>query len=378
MKRMPDDDFLNPLRNRPGLKPRLEFKHELKDKLQNIEIKKHRFQIIKAPTLVGLAFLLIFLIFSNDILTQLNLSNGNTTVQDKGQEKPIDSPVTIEDIIKWNGSIYFNKNDGSEVITGDLIGMKLGAINKKVSKNREAIKDGEATRVEEGTMVYSVGNTEDIAIKRNDQWIMYRIEENRVDYLSKNEAIEIAKKYAQTDIISFDAEFIKQPSDLDITELESHLNPIWKVIGLFQMGNKEIIYIDSQTGDLLGIGEQEREGFGEGVDSSIELIELKDSLDETSYIYKGDVLLSFSEEAKAELKSGSALVVNLSGEMSSIYSEPTYVEEPNNQISIPFEFDLDSDKLTHKMIGNMKLFIEIRNQKNDTVYSKEIKAFSVE
>lgn len=381
MKRMQDDDFLKPLKNRPGLKARQEFKRDLETKLQGLEVQKRRYQFLKVPLLLGLAFLLIFAIFSENILEQFNSRTGENKSQfshDENKDDLIDQHSKADDIIKWNGSLYINNHDGSEIISGELIGMKLGAINKKVAINKEALLDGEATKIEEGTMVYYVANTENIAIKRNDEWIMYQLVGNKIETLSENEAMKIAKRFAPNEQISWNTELIKEPSILDIPELKANSNPIWRVIGTYPMGNIDLFYIDSITGVVLSTGDMEKEGFGEYADDFIELKELKDHLDKTTYVYSGEIKLLLSEKAKIELKNGTSILVSLSGEESSTQLDPIQIVNPKDKISVPFEIDLDSEERIHKMLGNLKLFIELKDEQNVIIYKKEIKAFSVE
>ncbi|WP_442593866.1 PepSY domain-containing protein [Neobacillus sp. D3-1R] len=291
MKRMPDDNFLKPLKNRPGLIPRQEFKREVEAKLRGLEIKKHKFQLIKGPLLLGMAFLLIFAIFSDEIVDQFNFGTGerNTAILDRNED------------------------------------------------NNPAGK-----------------------------------------YISKNEAIAIAKKNAQSDIISWDADFIKDPLLLGITELENNPNPIWKVAGTYPMGNKDIFYIDSVTGDQLAMGEEEREGFAEAADDFIEIKEVKDHLDHDTYVYNGEIILSLSEKAKIELENGTLIIVSISGEESSFSLKPVQIVNPKNEESVPFEIDLDSIGRNHKLLGSLKLFIELKDELGVTIYKKEVKALEVE
>jgi hypothetical protein len=67
----------------------------------------------------------------------------------------VERKMKQEDIIRWSGSTFINKNDGSEVIPGDVIEMKLGEIVEKVNKNNnQKLQDGQATQLNAGTMVY--------------------------------------------------------------------------------------------------------------------------------------------------------------------------------------------------------------------------------
>lgn len=73
---------------------------------------------------------------------------------------------------------YINPHDGSEQITEDLIGTKLGEIKLKVVGSGKTqcnqLQDGDATMVSKGTMVYEVSGTDNIAVKIDNQWIMYK------------------------------------------------------------------------------------------------------------------------------------------------------------------------------------------------------------
>jgi hypothetical protein len=56
----PNDDFLKPLKNRPGLTPRPEFKDELFIKLKLLKLKRRSFSSIKVTFLARYSVNIIF------------------------------------------------------------------------------------------------------------------------------------------------------------------------------------------------------------------------------------------------------------------------------------------------------------------------------
>jgi hypothetical protein len=67
MKKISNKEFLQPLKNRPGLEPRLEFKNQLLQELQTVRPQKLKFKSVQMPLLYGIAAVLVLVMISGGL-----------------------------------------------------------------------------------------------------------------------------------------------------------------------------------------------------------------------------------------------------------------------------------------------------------------------
>ena len=92
------------------------------------------------------------------------------------QQSVSDPPVSVQeksvdDLFKINDTTYLKTNDTT---TGEFIGIKVAEITGK--NQNKPIKNGKSTELEKGTIIYQIVNSEDLAVKLDGKWVVYRKE----------------------------------------------------------------------------------------------------------------------------------------------------------------------------------------------------------
>ncbi|GAA0329691.1 hypothetical protein GCM10008967_20220 [Bacillus carboniphilus] len=288
MKKDIDDQFLEPLKNRPGLQPDSTFKRDLYNQLKTTQ--KNKFLTIKTPFLVAIVSFLVLISFSDGILNMLQLYTGNGSTPNQPVDDPNDvphddptkeNPSTIPEaegpyILKWNGSIYINKNDGTGVITPDLVGNKLGVVTEEVKVNPNVaivdmnLKDGQAGNIDSGTMVWYISGSENLAVKiGDDKWIM--LTKQKLDIEEYPKLVEIRNFFEKIHEYEIENDLeslrnlysekvekvyigINQP-DWEIQKIDiSQLNYFYEENNLIVYLVKDIWFIDEE--DVVGLAER--------------------------------------------------------------------------------------------------------------------------
>jgi hypothetical protein len=113
MKKISNNDFLLPLRNRRGLEPSEEFKKELWQGLQQSKPKKNKLKYFQFPLLTGIAALLVLLIFSHDFQKsgeneKSNKSVNQSTSYDRKTDKTNDQATNNQEtnLMKYQNQKY--------------------------------------------------------------------------------------------------------------------------------------------------------------------------------------------------------------------------------------------------------------------------------
>lgn len=98
MKKISNKDFLEPLKNRPGLEPNIEFKNHLLRELQNVKPPKQRMKSVYIGFLVSAAALIVFSLYSGEFWNKPEVKeNKGNPMQMRSMDNAVTGqPATIQ------------------------------------------------------------------------------------------------------------------------------------------------------------------------------------------------------------------------------------------------------------------------------------------
>jgi hypothetical protein len=170
------------------------------------------------------------------------------------------------------------------------------------------------------------------------------------DYISENEAVEIAKGFVPKEQYSWSVDLEKEVSPQPVGEFKDTSNPVYKVTATYKQRRMYFIYLDAVTGEFLSLKNLDAAKVENNL---LNLESLSEHFNPNNLTYEGEIIVTLSEQAKTRLENGSTVIVTVSGK-ETLSNEPIHIQRVDDSVAIPFKF-----KLNQNMIDKIRLILSI-------------------